>query len=97
MEERQADWIAKTFGLDVHLFGITNEDARQYNAFFYPETYAHVDSEAIISLLHLFLKQNPLVGHARGLWRTQMAAGDRTGIAMLLPTGSPVSWMDAVR
>ena len=66
-EESQADWIAKTFGLDVHLFGITNEGARQYNAFFYPETYAHVDSEAVISLLHLFFKQNPLVGHAREL------------------------------
>jgi hypothetical protein len=53
-DETQKAYLAKRFGLDVHLFGITNDSARQYNNFIYTEGFSN-GSEYVISMLHHYL------------------------------------------
>ena len=66
--EAQGDWMANRFGLDMRIFGVTNEGAKEYNAFFYNERFKHVDAESVISLLQRFFEKNPRVANARTLY-----------------------------
>lgn len=67
-QETQDDWMANCFGFNVHIFGITTESSKEYNAYLYPETFAHVDSEAVISLLQLYFSQHDKIANAKTLY-----------------------------
>ena len=61
--EAQADWIANRFGLEVRIFGVTNEGV-QWGTIT-NERFSHVDAESVMSLLHLFFRRNPRVAKAK--------------------------------
>ena len=86
-EETQADWIAKTFGLDVHSFGITNEGARQYNAYFILRRW-HT-SILILSDLFFICSSRKILSLVtrESCMHTLTAVVDRIETSTLLPTG----------
>ena len=68
VREAQGDWMANQFGLEMRIFGVTNEGAKEYNAYFYDETFNHVDTESVISLLERFFSTHERIASARTLY-----------------------------
>lgn len=60
------EYMANVFGLDVNLFGITDEGGKQYVNYLYTEGYKH-GSNHVNSMVHHFLKTNTVIGNAQRL------------------------------
>jgi hypothetical protein len=64
--ETQGDWISNTFGVSVHLFGISVEDEQRHHHMLYTEGFSH-GSTNVVSLLNKFFIDNPRVATAKQL------------------------------
>jgi hypothetical protein len=64
--ETQNEYMATRFGLDVNLFGISNESAKEYHNILYTEGYKH-GAEHVISMVHFYFDHQPRVGNAKQL------------------------------
>ena len=83
-EATMGQHFAQQFGLDVHMFGVVDENTGKQLNFLYREGRKH-DSNTVISLLHNYLTvQNPAAGRAKELrfWADSCSGQNRNQFVM---------------
>mmetsp|Transcript_26484 Transcript_26484/g.66645 ORF Transcript_26484/g.66645 Transcript_26484/m.66645 type:complete len:244 (+) Transcript_26484:767-1498(+) len=85
--QTQAEFMGEEFGLDVFLFGITNEGSRTYFNYYYPEGYSSGDPNTVISMVHHHMAGEPRAGQLREAHRVhgQLQRPESQQIPVLLP------------
>jgi hypothetical protein len=66
--QTQGEYMGEEFGLDVFLFGITNEGEKVYYNYFYEEGYNSGDSNTVISMLHQHLLSDARLNYCKQLY-----------------------------